>query len=173
MKANMTTCRMESPLGPILLAANDGGGALSGVYLEHQKYFPADWGAWRHAPDQPVLRDAVRQLREYFAGARTRFELALAPTGTPFQRRVWDAISEVPFGETITYAELARRCARPTAARAAGAATGRNPLTIVVPCHRIMGSGGAMTGYAGGLERKRALLDLESRCRAAFARMVA
>jgi methylated-DNA-[protein]-cysteine S-methyltransferase len=83
--------------------------------------------------------------------------------GTPFQRDVWSAIGDVPYGQTISYAELARRCGRPSAVRAAGAATGRNPLTIVVPCHRIMGAGGALTGYAGGLDRKRALLDLEAR----------
>jgi len=110
-----------------------------------------------------VLRDAAVQLREYFAGARTRFDIPLAPAGTPFQREVWRAIGEVPFGETITYAELARRCDRPSAARAAGAATGRNPITVIIPCHRIIGSGGALTGYAGGVDRKRALLELEAR----------
>jgi methylated-DNA-[protein]-cysteine S-methyltransferase len=91
------------------------------------------------------------------------FDLPLAPEGTPFQRDVWMAIGAVPFGDTITYGELARRCDRPSAVRAAGAATGRNPLTIVIPCHRIVGSNGALTGYAGGLERKRALLALEAR----------
>jgi methylated-DNA-[protein]-cysteine S-methyltransferase len=98
-----------------------------------------------------------------FAGTRTVFDLPLVPEGTPFQRDVWRAIGAVPFGATITYAELARRCGRPAAVRAAGAATGRNPLTIVIPCHRIVGSGGALTGYAGGLDRKRSLLALEAR----------
>ena len=105
----------------------------------------------------------MTQLREYFAGTRTEFDLPLAPEGTSFQRGVWNAISGVPFGATISSGELARRCGRPSAVRAAGAATGRNPLTIVIPCHRIMGSGGALTGYAGGLDRKRALLTLEAR----------
>jgi methylated-DNA-[protein]-cysteine S-methyltransferase len=112
-------------------------------------------------------------LREYFAGARTRFDIALAPAGTPFQRDVWSAIANVPFGETISYAELATRCGRPTAVRAAGAATGRNPNTIIIPCQRIMGTGGALTGYAGGLERKRTLLALEQRTASRAARKVA
>ena len=162
MNANPLTCRTQSPLGAILLVANAPGDALCGLYLEGQKYFPADAGACRESPRLPVFRSAVKQLSEYFAGARTTFDLALAPGGTPFQRDVWRAIAAVPFGETITYAELARRCGRPAAVRAAGAATGRNPLTIVVPCHRIVGSGGTLTGYAGGLDRKRALLALES-----------
>ena len=101
-------------------------------------------------------------MREYFAGARTTFDLPLEPAGTPFQRQVWAAIAAVPFAPTITYGELAARCGRSSAVREAGAATGRNPLTIVIPCHRIVGSGGALTGYAGGLDRKRALLALEA-----------
>ena len=101
--------------------------------------------------------------REYFAGKRTRFSVTLAPHGTPFQRSVWKAISSVGFGKTITYAELARRAGRPGSARAAGAATGRNPIGIIVPCHRIVGSNGSLTGYAGGLAKKRALLALEAR----------
>jgi methylated-DNA-[protein]-cysteine S-methyltransferase len=163
MNTMKLTCRVQSPLGAILLVANPPGTALCGLYLAGQKYFPEDAGRSRASGELPVLRDAVTQLREYFGGTRTTFELPLAPEGTPFQRAVWSAIGTVPFGETITYGELARRCCRPTAVRAAGAATGRNPLTIVVPCHRIMGSGGALTGYAGGLDRKRALLELEAR----------
>ena len=120
MKSTLSTCRMESPLGEILLVADQERDALCGLYLERQKYFPDDTGRWCEAPNLPVLRDAVVQLREYFAGARTRFDIALAPAGTPFQRDVWSAINTVPFGETITYAELARRCGRPSAARAAG-----------------------------------------------------
>jgi methylated-DNA-[protein]-cysteine S-methyltransferase len=161
MQSILSTCRMESPLGEILVVAR--GDSLCGLYLEGQKYFPIGVEHWRDAPKLPVLRDAVAQLREYFAGGRREFDLALAPAGTPFQRDVWSAIRSVPFGATITYGELARRCGRPSAVRAAGAATGRNPLTIVIPCHRIMGSGGALTGYAGGLDRKRALLELECR----------
>jgi methylated-DNA-[protein]-cysteine S-methyltransferase len=155
--------RTPSPLGTILLVANASGDALSGIYLDGQKYFPAGIDSFRESPRLPLFRDAATQLREYFAGTRTTFDLPLAPEGTAFQRDVWSAISTVPFGTTISYGELARRCARPSAVRAAGAATGRNPLTIVIPCHRIMGSGGALTGYAGGLDRKRALLALEAR----------
>lgn len=163
MQSILSTCRMESPLGEILLVANPQGDALCGLYLERQKYFPAGADQWRETPKLPVLRDAVVQLREYFAGGRRQFDLALAPAGTPFQRGVWSAIGRVPFGETITYGELARRCGRPSAVRAVGAATGRNPITIVIPCHRIVGSDGTLTGYAGGLDRKRSLLALECR----------
>jgi methylated-DNA-[protein]-cysteine S-methyltransferase len=173
MESTLSTCRMESPLGEILLVADSRGSALCGVYLERQKYFPVDANGWRAAPTLPVLRDATAQLREYFAGARTRFDIPLAPAGTPFQREVWRAIGEVPFGETITYAELARRCDRPSAVRAAGAATGRNPIPVIIPCHRIIGSGGALTGYAGGVDRKRALLELEARNVARTVRKVA
>jgi methylated-DNA-[protein]-cysteine S-methyltransferase len=163
MNAMKLTCSMPSPLGTILLVADAPGEALAGIYLERQKYFPDDAAAWNESPHVPVFRNAVAQLREYFAGTRTVFDLPLAPEGTPFQRDVWTAIAAVPFGATITYGELARRCGRPSAVRAAGAATGRNPLTIVIPCHRIVGGGGAMTGYAGGVDRKRALLTLEAR----------
>jgi methylated-DNA-[protein]-cysteine S-methyltransferase len=161
--ANKLTCSMPSPLGPMLLVADARGEALAGIYLDRQKYFPDDAGAWSDAPGLPLFRKAMAQLDEYFAGTRTAFDLPLAPEGTAFQRAVWTAIGAVPFGATISYGELARRCGRPSAVRAAGAATGRNPLTIVIPCHRIVGSSGALTGYAGGLERKRALLALEAR----------
>jgi len=150
----------ESPHGWMMLVANAEG--LSGVYFDGQKYLPQVGPEWlrdgRHAP----LRQAKRELAEYFGGKRERFETALAPEGTPFQRSVWKAISTVGFGKTITYAELARHAGVPGSARAAGAATGRNPIGIIVPCHRIVGSDGSLTGYAGGLDRKRALLALES-----------
>lgn len=163
MNAMKLTCSVPSPLGTILLVANAPGDALGGLFLERQKYFPDNADTWNESPRLPVFRKAVAQLQEYFAGTRTVFDLPLAPEGTLFQREVWTAIGAVPFGATITYGELARRCGRPSAVRAAGAATGRNPLTIVIPCHRIVGSSGALTGYAGGLERKRALLTLEAR----------
>ncbi len=149
----------ESPHGRMLLAAR--GDALTGVYFEGQKYHPALAPDWRRSADHPVLRQAARELSEYFAGRRTRFEVSMAAAGTPFQRAVWQAIAAIPFGATITYVELARRAGFPGSARAAGAATGRNPLTIVVPCHRVVGSDGSLTGYAGGLDRKRALLRRE------------
>ena len=149
----------ESPHGRMLLVASDEG--VSGVYFEGQKYHPDIADGWRHDAGHEPLRQAKRELAEYFAGERTKFETATAPDGTPFQHAVWKAISAVGFGKTITYGELARQAGYPGHARAAGAATGRNPLTIIVPCHRIVGSTGSLTGYAGGLDRKRALLTLE------------
>jgi methylated-DNA-[protein]-cysteine S-methyltransferase len=149
----------ESPHGRILLVASDEG--LSGVYFDGQKYHPQLEAAWRHDAGNALLRQAKRELAEYFGGERKRFETALAPEGTPFQCRVWKAISTVEFGTTIAYGELARRAECPGSARAAGAATGRNPIGIIVPCHRIVGANGRLTGYAAGLEKKRALLALE------------
>lgn len=153
--------RIASPLGSIVVVATDA--ALTGVHFDGQRYQPPVGPDWRHRQDAELLRRAATQLAEYFSGARQRFELPLAPAGTSFQRRVWEAIAAVPPGETISYRELAARAGAPGSARAAGAATGRNPLSIVIPCHRIVGSDGALTGYAGGLERKRALLALEQR----------
>jgi len=150
----------ESPQGQMLLVA--GGEGLSGVYFDGQKYLPEIASQWRRDARHATLCETKRELAEYFGGERKHFEVALAPEGTPFQRSVWKAISSVGFGETITYAELASRAGCPGSARAAGAATGRNPITIIVPCHRIVGSNGNLTGYAGGLDRKRALLALEA-----------
>ena len=150
----------ESPYGQMLLVAD--GEGLSAVYFDGQKYFPQMGPEWRRDARHGPLRQAKRELAEYFAGERKRFEIALAPEGTPFQRSVWKAISTVDFGQTIAYGELARRAGSPGSVRAAGAATGRNPITIIIPCHRIVGSDGSLTGYAGGLDRKRALLALES-----------
>ncbi len=151
----------EGPYGQMLLVA--GGEGVSGVYFDGQKYLPQVASEWRRDARHALLRQAKRELAEYFGGERERFETALAPEGTAFQGSVWKAISTVGFGETITYGELARRAGCPGNARAAGAATGRNPISIIVPCHRIVGSNGSLTGYAGGLGRKRALLALESR----------
>jgi len=173
MNSMLSTCHTSSPLGEMLLVANPQGDALAGVYFERQKYFPMNAGRWREAPTLPLFRETVAQLRAYFAGERTAFDIPLAPAGTSFQRDVWSAIAGVPFGATITYVELARRCGRPSATRAAGAATGRNPVTLIIPCHRIVGSDGALTGYAGGVDRKRALLALESRHAVGAARKVA
>jgi methylated-DNA-[protein]-cysteine S-methyltransferase len=150
----------QSPQGGMLLVASDEG--LAGVFFHRQKHHPKKQADWKKSSSHKLLRQAKRELKEYFAGKRKRFKIRLAPDGTPFQRAVWKAISTVGFGETITYGELARRARRPGSARAAGAATGRNPLGIIVPCHRIVGSNGSLTGYAGGLQRKRALLALES-----------
>ena len=148
----------ESPQGTMILTATAEG--LAGVYFKGQKHFPKQRD-WRRDPRHTVLQQAKRELAEYFAGKRTHFSVALDPQGTPFQRSVWKQIAKVAFGKTLTYGELARRAGHPGSARAAGAATGRNPIGIIVPCHRIMGANGSLTGYAGGLGRKRALLALE------------
>ena len=150
----------DSPHGRMLLVAGDDG--LAGVYFDGQKYLPRIGPDWRRDVRHAPLRQAKQELSEYFGGERKRFETALAPVGTPFQQSVWKAISTVGFGETISYRELARRAGCAGSERAAGAATGRNPIGIIVPCHRIVGSDGSLTGYAGGLDRKRALLALES-----------
>jgi len=151
--------RATTPLGPMLLATD--GVALIGAWFDGQRYFPSIDARWQPRGDVPVLRRARAMLAEYFDGRRGHFDIALAPRGTSFQRAVWDQIFAVPYGETIAYRDLAARVAQPSAVRAAGAATGRNPLSIFIPCHRIIGAGGALTGYAGGLDRKRALLALE------------
>jgi methylated-DNA-[protein]-cysteine S-methyltransferase len=114
------------------------------------------------ASTDPLLLDAAGQLTAYFAGELSEFDLALAPRGTKFQRRVWDAVSAIPYGATATYSEIAAEVCTPAACRAVGAANGRNPLPVIVPCHRVVGAAGALTGYGGGLDRKRLLLDLEA-----------
>ena len=150
----------ETPLGPMLLVAKAQG--LSGAYFVGQKYFPAIAEDWREAANDALLQDAAAQFSAYFAGTLQRFELPLAAVGTEFQQAVWSAISTVGYGERITYGELARRVGRVNSVRAAGTATGRNPLSIIVPCHRIVGADGSLTGYAGGLMRKERLLALEA-----------
>lgn len=150
---------LESPVGRLTLLARDEG--LSGVYFPSHKGAPAC--AAERRPDHPALRAARQQLAEYFRGGRDAFELPLAPDGTAFQRRVWAALRSIPFGETRGYGALAAQLGRPTAARAVGLANGRNPLSIVVPCHRVVGRDGALTGYAGGLDAKRWLLAHEGR----------
>jgi len=150
---------LDSPLGPLTLMAVDG--ALSGLYLEYRRHPPAEEALGE--PDPAPFTEAADQLAAYFDGTLTEFDLPLAPGGTPFQRTVWAALQRIPYGETVTYGELAARIGRPTAARAVGLANGRNPISIVVPCHRVIGSSGGLTGYGGGLDRKRQLLDFESR----------
>jgi methylated-DNA-[protein]-cysteine S-methyltransferase len=151
----------ESPLGTMLLAATDRG--LAGVWFIGQKHGP-DASGWREDASHPVLRAAMDQLDDYFAGRRDAFELPLdLQAGTPFQQSVWNALCSIAPGATTTYGELGRRIGRPEAARAVGAAVGRNPLSIVVPCHRVVGSDGGLTGYAGGIERKTALLAHEAK----------
>ncbi|HEY4999456.1 MAG TPA: methylated-DNA--[protein]-cysteine S-methyltransferase [Usitatibacter sp.] len=151
--------RFATPLGTLIATAV--GGALTGLYFEHGRHAPEVCAAWIADPAYAPLRECVRQVGEYLKGVRKQFDLPLAPQGSEFQRRVWIEIARIPFGETIAYAELAARAGAPGAARAAGAATGRNPLSIIVPCHRVLGADGSLTGYAGGLERKKRLLALE------------
>lgn len=150
----------ESPLGQILLTASES--ALTGLHFVGEKYYPNVLPAWRYDADFSVIRSTMTQLDEYFAGKRQAFDVALAPEGTQFQRLVWDRLTTIRFGETATYGELARRIGNANAVRAVGAANGRNPISIIIPCHRVIGANGDLTGYAGGLERKLALLRLES-----------
>jgi methylated-DNA-[protein]-cysteine S-methyltransferase len=149
----------DSPLGEMLLVAN--GDALTGVYFSHQKYFPQDGDVRRDGDDIAVLNDTKRQLDEYFHEGRRTFALPLAPEGTPFQQSVWAELRRIPFGETRSYGELAYALGDANKSRAVGAANGRNPITIIVPCHRVIGADGTLTGYASGVERKLALLSLE------------
>ncbi|MCZ2524603.1 methylated-DNA--[protein]-cysteine S-methyltransferase [Streptomyces sp. HB2AG] len=151
---------VESPYGPLTLVA--AGGRLVGLYMEQQRHRPPqELLGERGDGDEQPFGETVRQLREYFDGRRTAFDLPLDPAGTPFQRTVWDALLEIPYGQTLSYGELAARLGRPGAARAVGLANGRNPIGIVIPCHRVVGSTGALTGYGGGLDRKQRLLDFE------------
>ena len=151
--------RIPSPLGTIVAAAAEG--AIVGLWFEGQKYFPQLSADWRENPSLPPLERCAAQLDEYFAGTRERFELPLAPHGTSYQLRIWREIGAIPFGTTVSYSELAKRAGNAAAARAAAAATGRNPVSIVIPCHRVVGATGALTGYAGGIDRKTQLLELE------------
>ena len=157
--ADTVRCSYQSPLGSMTLRAT--ADALSGVWFDGQKHQP-DPSQWRHADGHPVLLLCATQLDEYFAGRRTQFELPLdLDGGTPFQRLVWHSLLEIGWGQTRSYGQLAVQLGRAGAARAIGSAVGRNPLSIVVPCHRVLGGQGSLTGYAGGLARKQALLRLE------------
>jgi methylated-DNA-[protein]-cysteine S-methyltransferase len=151
--------RIQSALGIIVAAAQED--TIIGVWFEGQKYVPDVAADWRENPALPLLERCAVQLDEYFAGKRGRFDLPLAPRGTAYQRRIWHEIAAIPFGKTLSYQELAMRAGNGAAARAAGAATGRNPFAIVIPCHRVVGAKGALTGYAGGVDRKAHLLGLE------------
>ena len=153
MSTNHT--RIDSPLGVLTLVADDG--AVSGLYFPHHKGGPAELGD----RDDAVFAEATRQLGEYFAGERTVFDLPLAAHGDPFQQRVWALLRDIPHGRTRTYGDLARDLGDKALAQRIGGAVARNPISIVIPCHRVVGADGSLTGYAGGLDRKRALLVLE------------
>jgi methylated-DNA-[protein]-cysteine S-methyltransferase len=146
-----------SPLGDLLLTSD--GGALTGLHMDPSRHPPRRDGSW--VSSEEPFQEVRRQLDEYFAGRRTHFDLELAPRGTPFQRRVWSALQEIPYGETRSYLDIARRLGSPKAVRAVGGANGRNPIAVVIPCHRVIAADGTLGGYGGGLERKRILLDLE------------
>ncbi len=151
---------IETPLGGLLLVANKS--ELIGLYFTGCEHVPAAAKTWKLDARHPVLKKAETELNEYFAGKRTSFSFPPSSYGTDFQKRVWSEIAKIPFGQTITYSDLAKRAGKPKAIRAAGTATGRNPLGIIIPCHRVLGKRGAIGGYAGGLENKRRLLKLEN-----------
>ena len=153
----MTRYRMvDSPIGPLTLAGE--GSTLTNLRMVEQTYEPdrADW-----LLDDRAFPDAVEQLDAYFAGELQEFDLPLQLSGTEFQRRVWNALRTIPYGETRTYGEIAQQIGSPTAFRAVGLANGHNPIAVIVPCHRVIGANGSLTGFGGGLERKSALLELE------------
>jgi methylated-DNA-[protein]-cysteine S-methyltransferase len=147
---------VSSPIGELMLCGDDE--SLTALHLPGHWAKPA--AGWRR--DDARFADVARQLEEYFAGERTTFDVRLRMLGGPFEREVWEELLRIPYGETTSYGEIAQRVGKPHASRAVGAANGRNPIAIIVPCHRVIGSDGSLTGYGGGLERKRALLDLEA-----------
>ena len=151
---------IDSPVGKLTLVASDQG--LAAILWENDRPGRVRLNIEAEDARHPVLVEAERQLGEYFAGTRQTFALTLAATGTPFQKKVWDALLTIPFGETRSYSQIARQIGSPAAVRAVGAANGRNPLSIVAPCHRVLGAAGQLTGFAGGLEVKARLLALEA-----------
>ncbi|MFZ0802729.1 MAG: methylated-DNA--[protein]-cysteine S-methyltransferase [Terriglobales bacterium] len=156
-KAMMSYTQIESPVGPLLLVADDAG--LREILFVNGRHQARPEASWKE--DGAPLEKTISQLHSYFAGEREAFDLTLAPEGTQFQREVWRRLCEIPYGETISYGELARRIGNPQASRAVGLANGSNPIPIVIPCHRVIGSNGKLTGYGGGLPIKEKLLALE------------
>ena len=150
---------LPSPVGDITLTGTDR--AVTGIYFSEHK-FPAPVPSDSVASAEPFEK-VIRQLEEYFAGEREEFDVELSPVGTPFQLMVWEELKRIPYGETISYGELARRIGKPDASRAVGLANGRNPISIIVPCHRVIGANGKLTGYGGGLGNKAILLAIESK----------
>jgi methylated-DNA-[protein]-cysteine S-methyltransferase len=150
---------MESPVGKLLLVADEEGLRL--ISFQKGKHAQRPRDDWRK--DAAPLRETMRQLKAYFSGELQEFRLPLAPEGTEFQRKVWSALCDIPYGETISYGDLARRIRNPKAVRAVGTANGANPIPIVIPCHRVIGSDGTLTGYGGGLDIKEKLLGLEQK----------
>lgn len=166
----MTTkrvCRASTPIGTLTLVADDAG--LREIWFAGRSPETIGASGRSGSPGDDPFRDTIRQLAAYFGGELARFDLPLAPAGTPFQQDVWSLLTTIPYGQTTSYGELARRLGRPAASRAVGAANGRNPIPIVIPCHRVVGSNGSLTGFGGGLDVKRRLLELEARWRGALA----
>jgi len=156
---SLAQATLDTPLGPVTLLASDAG--LMGLWFDLQRHAPGPLRA-DVDPQQRWIALTRAELAEYFDGSRRRFDVALAPQGTPFQEAVWQRLCEIGCGETVSYGRIAAALGRPLAARAVGAAVGRNPVSILVPCHRVIGENGSLTGYAGGLPRKKALLALEA-----------
>lgn len=156
MSGTLQTRTMQSPVGTITLAGRDG--RIRHLRMDEQTYEPSHDG-WE--PDQTAFQDAIDQLTAYFTGDLQEFDLELDLVGTEFQRRVWNALLTIPYGETRSYGEIAVQVGSPGASRAVGLANGHNPVGIIVPCHRVIGANGSLTGYGGGLDRKKLLLDLE------------
>jgi methylated-DNA-[protein]-cysteine S-methyltransferase len=150
---------IDSPIGPLFMTMEDD--QLTNICMNQQKREVEVQPEWEQ--DQRHFREVAKQLREYFAGKRREFDFPLRLDGTAFQCSVWNELRKIPFGETISYAELARRIQNPKAVRAVGLANGQNPIPVVVPCHRVIGSNGSLTGFGGGIEKKKLLLDLERR----------
>lgn len=151
------TRTVDSPIGPLTLAGTDG--VLTHLLMADQRHLPEELDHWEH--DDDAFAEVVEQLEAYFAGTRDTFDVELRLEGTAFQQEVWGALLEIPYGETRSYGEIAVRIGRPRASRAVGLANGRNPVSLIVPCHRVIGANGSLTGYGGGLDRKLALLNLE------------
>jgi methylated-DNA-[protein]-cysteine S-methyltransferase len=162
---NLVFMHMPSPVGMLKLVAGDAG--LVAIMWEEDDPHRVRLGGMTERPDHAVLAETSRQLGDYFAGRRQTFTVTLDFRGTEFQKRVWTALLAIPFGETRSYGQIARELGRPNASRAVGAANGRNPISIIAPCHRVVGSNGALTGFAGGLDAKTYLLDHERRHAAA------
>jgi len=154
---------VNSPVGPLTLVAV--AGALAGLYMDEQRHRPAPgtFGEPGTGQDDELFAEASSQLEQYFDGQRTRFDLRVTLDGTTFQRRVWTALQDIPYGQTVSYGQLADRIGQPSASRAVGLANGKNPIGIIVPCHRVVGADGSLTGYGGGIERKNYLLGHERR----------
>ena len=152
---------LPSPIDDLLLLSRDG--QITGLFMGEHQHGPGISTEWTRDDSQAVLTSARKQLEAYFGGELTDFDLPLQMKGSEFQTMVWEGLKEIPYGETISYGELARRLGVPNASRAVGLANGRNPISIVVPCHRVIGANGKLTGYGGGLPRKQTLLELEAR----------